>query len=1058
MRHYVCLTVVLPPDLAAPRDDIDDIGDEQGGELTVPPVVAVVVTHNAGPALEACLASLRDQEYEDVSVLVIDTASDDDPTTRIASVLPSAYVRKLDHNPGFGAAVNDVLEIVEGAAFFLLCHDDVALEPDALRAMVEEAFRSNAGIVSPKVVSWDDEQVLLEVGMSIDKTGVPAPLVEPGELDQEQHDAVRDVFVAPGGCMLVRADLFSALGGFDPVITALGEDLDLCWRAQVAGARVIVVPSAVVRHQEALGERSEVDERRRLQARHRLRTMLTCYGPVHLLRVLPQAAFIAVVEIVYALLAGRWSHARDIAGAWTWNLQHIGEIRANRKRLHALRQIPDSEVRRLQVRGSARATAFVRGQIGGHSDDRLRAVTSASRELAGSLREGSGRVQAIVFTTVVVVLAIGSRTLVTSSLPGFGDLPAFPAHPWTLFSHWASGYRAVGLGSQSPAPTGLALLGMAGTITLGSMGALRRLMVIGLLPVGAVGMWRCSRGLPSRLARLIAFVAFLLMPLPYDAIARGRWGGLLLWSAAPWLVGTLARVVGAEPFGAERTDHRRTAVGLGLVVAVLFAFVTFTPFVVLVIALGLALGGLVTGSQRGGGRALAVAAGAAVVAFVVHVPWTLDFIAPGTSWSAIGGVRSLGANLSITDIVRFQTGPIGGAPLGWAFVVAAALPLLIGSEWRFAWAARAWVLALTCWSFAWLGQQPWFHAGLGPPEALLAPAAVALAMSIALGFVAFQVDLPGYRFGWRQAASVVAAAATALGALPILSSMLDGRWHAPAAGYDSVLGFMQDEQASAGPFRVLWIGDPDVLPVAGWQLRDGIAYGTTDHVLPTIDDRWRPADEGTTGLLADAVRIADRRETARLGRLLAPLGVRYVVVAEANAPFGTDVRVPPPDLQTALSDQVDLEEVSVNPSLRVFRNDAWAPTRALLPSAAASSFSGSAYFPAVTALDVAGVPGALPDEHGATDASGTVPDGAFVYVATPSSSAWSLSVDGTTAPRSKALGWANGFTITKGGHATLTFHTSWTRWLSLVVQVVLIAVAVGWWWRRRPRRATEVTA
>ena len=79
--------------------------------------------------------------------------------------------------------------------------------------------------------------------MAVDKSGVPpAHLAEPGELDQEQHDAVRDVFLAPGGCTLVRADLFASLGGFDPAMTLYGEDLDLCWRAQIAGARVVVAP------------------------------------------------------------------------------------------------------------------------------------------------------------------------------------------------------------------------------------------------------------------------------------------------------------------------------------------------------------------------------------------------------------------------------------------------------------------------------------------------------------------------------------------------------------------------------------------------------------------------------------------------------------------------------------------------------------------------------------------------------------------------------------------------------------------------------------------------
>ncbi len=53
---------------------------------------------------------------------------------------------------------------------------------------------------------------LLQVGLSADKVGVITPLVERGELDQEQHDRVRDVFAIPGGCTLVRADLFASLG------------------------------------------------------------------------------------------------------------------------------------------------------------------------------------------------------------------------------------------------------------------------------------------------------------------------------------------------------------------------------------------------------------------------------------------------------------------------------------------------------------------------------------------------------------------------------------------------------------------------------------------------------------------------------------------------------------------------------------------------------------------------------------------------------------------------------------------------------------------------------
>ena len=94
--------------------------------------------------------------------------------------------------------------------------------------------------------------MLQHVGLGVDRFGEVDPLVEPGEVDQEQHDAVRDVFALPSACLLVRADLFRALGGFDPAIAFYGDDVDLCWRAHLGGARVVVVPAARARHREQL--------------------------------------------------------------------------------------------------------------------------------------------------------------------------------------------------------------------------------------------------------------------------------------------------------------------------------------------------------------------------------------------------------------------------------------------------------------------------------------------------------------------------------------------------------------------------------------------------------------------------------------------------------------------------------------------------------------------------------------------------------------------------------------------------------------------------------------
>ena len=178
----------------------------------IPPVVVVMVVHDPGDWFEETLASVAAQQYANCALLVIDTGTRDDTVDRIAQVVPDAHYRRVDADVGFGRAVNEAQRAVQGAAFYLICHDDVRLEPNVVQVLVEEAFRSNAGIVGPKLVDWSQADRLLSVGMSADKTGYPAPYVERGELDQAQHDAVRDSFYIPGAVMLVRADLFAALG------------------------------------------------------------------------------------------------------------------------------------------------------------------------------------------------------------------------------------------------------------------------------------------------------------------------------------------------------------------------------------------------------------------------------------------------------------------------------------------------------------------------------------------------------------------------------------------------------------------------------------------------------------------------------------------------------------------------------------------------------------------------------------------------------------------------------------------------------------------------------
>ena len=1023
---------------------------------SAPPLVAVVVADEPGEWFEEALQAVGNQDYPNQSVLVIDRAGAADPGPRVASVLPEAFLRRparAGRSLGFAAAANDVLETVQGAAYLLFCHDDVAPEPEAVRLMVEESLRSNAGIVAPKLVDWDRPDRLRDVGLSVDKTGACGPLVEPGELDQEQHDSVRDVFAVSSSCLLVRADLFAALGGFDAAMDDYGADVDLCWRAQVAGARVVVAPAARVRHREARNERPGADPARgRLEPRYHLRAMLKSYSFLHLVRVLPQAVVATVLEALVALVTRRTREARNLIGAWTWNLRHYGELRPLRAAVRRSREVPDSEVRRLQARGSVRLTLYLQRRL--HAEERARLLVEAGHDLVESVGKGPARAATGLLCLLVLGVVVGSRHLLQGRIPTVGQFAPFP-RPTTLLTHLFDGWRTTGMGAATPAPPVFGVLGVLGLAFAGHMGMLAKVLVLGAWPVAAFGAWRLARPLDSTLGRVAAVTAYLAVPLPYNSLARGRWAGLVAYAAMPWIMALLARMCEIEPFGvrARRRDRYdatpawRPVVQLGLLVAGAAVFAPGIVLAVAVAAVGLVLGSLLAG---GAGRALGAVRGAVgglIVAAVVLLPWSVTLAVPG-GWSTVAGVgRTAARNPSLGALLRFQVGPLGAGVLGWALLAAAALPLLVAREWRFAWAVRFWGVALTSVGVAWAGGRGWLPLRVQDPDVLLAVAAAALAGAVAVGAAASQVDLRGYRFSWRQAAPLAGGLALLAAVLPVLGAAADGGWGISTTEITRSVGWMPG-QAAQGAFRVLWIGDPAVLPLDAWPLEGepGVAYATSRNGPPDVADLWPGPPSDATKTMGDVLQIARQGGTARLGRLLAPMAVRYIVVPKGLATGGPANRPIPANLTRALGSQLDLRVLPSDPTVDVYENVSWGPGRALLPPTAPA--------PLPTALLAgADLSGGQPVLGGSGPARfrGGLPAPGTVLLAESPSGRWELRAGGRSAPRTTAFSVANAYTATQAGSAKLHYRTPLVFYPLALVPFLLWALAASMLWRSRPR-------
>jgi hypothetical protein len=167
------------------------------------------------------------------------------------------------------------------------------------------------------------------------------------------------------------------------------------------------------------------------------------------------------------------------------------------------------------------------------------------------------------------------------------------------------------------------------------------------------------------------------------------------------------------------------------------------------------------------------------------------------------------------------------------------------------------------------------------------------------------------------------------------------------------------------------------------------------------------------------------------------MGIRYVVVPErlAPAPFSDDEVPAPESLTTTLSAQLDLVPLDVPAGLTVYRNEAFMPTRAVVPADTPIPDEGG--LSASLGLDLSSAAPALPDEDGRLRWSGPLEPETTLLHSAAASERWDLEVEGGDAERVEPFGWANGFSISGGGDATLSFSTPAVRYGLLALQVLL---------------------
>jgi len=231
---------------------VDDRRDDRREVTGVPPRASVIIpTWNGARFLNPCLAALDAQSLGGLAsgafeVLVVDNGSTDE-TLAVLGDWPDVHVVRFATNRGFAAAVNAGVRAARADVLVLL-NNDTEVEPGWLAALVDAlAAHPEAGMATSKVRLFDRRDVLHTTGDTLDVAGCPANRGA-WEVDRGQWDGARDVFGANAAAGAYRRALFDDVGLFEEAFGSFMEDVDLAWRARLAGWTCVYVPEAVVYH------------------------------------------------------------------------------------------------------------------------------------------------------------------------------------------------------------------------------------------------------------------------------------------------------------------------------------------------------------------------------------------------------------------------------------------------------------------------------------------------------------------------------------------------------------------------------------------------------------------------------------------------------------------------------------------------------------------------------------------------------------------------------------------------------------------------------------------
>jgi len=311
--------------------------------VSVAPLCSVIVVNwNGRELLGPCLEGLQQQRWQDFEVLLVDNASTDGSAPWVRAHFPEVRVIENVRNLGFAGGANVGLAAAQGEHLVLL-NNDAYPEPDFLQALVETAREdARVGMVAGVLVFAHRPERIASAGMRMQWDGVAIDHLA-GRPRSCLPDTPVEIFGPSGGAALYRRAMIQEIGPFRAELFAYLEDVELAWRAQLAGWKCLLAPKAVARHVYSATSGLASRFRSFQLARNRVILLFLALPTGLWLRFAPFILAYDLFACAYGLLSGD----REVVRGRLAALRAVPALWRERRALQQGRRVPLREIVRL---------------------------------------------------------------------------------------------------------------------------------------------------------------------------------------------------------------------------------------------------------------------------------------------------------------------------------------------------------------------------------------------------------------------------------------------------------------------------------------------------------------------------------------------------------------------------------------------------------------------------------------------------------------------------------------------------------------------------------------